>query len=148
MRVRDEGVWRDVARARAYVDGAWREMAEVQVREDNAWRVAAEFIDDLTLSLFPPSLQVLIANSGLAVTQPVTATPAGGRGPFTYQWERVNGVFANITAPQSATTQFSFFLPSDSFFEGVYKCTVTDALGSEVSQTLSLTFESIPLIGR
>ena len=148
MRILDEGVWRDVARARVYVDGAWREMTEVQVREDNAWSVPTELIDDLTLSLSRPSLQVIISGSGLAATQPVTANPAGGRGPFTYQWERVNGVFANITAPQAATTQFSFFLTSDRFFEGIYRCTVTDALGAQASQNVSVTFESIPSFGR
>ena len=148
MRVRDEGVWRDVVRARVYVEGAWRELNEVQAREDNAWVIAAEFVDDLSLSISPQFAGAVRVGSGFAVTDAATATPIGGRGPFTYQWERVSGVFAGISAPQSASTQFSFFLPPVSFLEGIYSCTVTDSLGSVASDTVNVTFESIPTNGR
>ena len=55
MIVRDEGAWGDVTKARAYVDGAWRELNEAQAYQSGAWRIAAEFVDDLSLTISPPS---------------------------------------------------------------------------------------------
>ena len=142
MIVRDEGAWGDVTKARAYVDGAWRELNEAQAYQSGAWRIAAEFVDDLSLTISPPSAVGNVLGSGFAVTLPVTALPAGGRGPFTYQWTFVSGTQGALSSPLPASTTFSLFLTSGSNASAVYNCAVTDSLGSLASANVSVVFQS------
>ena len=142
MKVRSDGAWRDVIGGRAYIDGAWRELNEAKAYQDGEFKVIAEFVDDFSISVFNENVIAFELGTGLAVSPPVIATPEGGRGPYTYRWTRVSGVFAAISAPNSAGTRFSFFVNNGETFSGVYRCTATDDLGSVASVDVNVQFIS------
>ncbi|NRA41704.1 MAG: hypothetical protein HRU21_05265 [Pseudomonadales bacterium] len=144
MIVRDEGAWGEVTRARVYVDGGWRELNEVQAYEDNAWRIAAEFVDPLSVTITPSETFGRSSTNGFVVTAPVSATPSGGRGPFSYEWSFVSGSQGAITSPLTASTAFSLFLPEGASAEAVYRCTVTDNLGTVATSDVTAFFLDNP----
>ena len=142
MRVRSDGAWRDVIGGRAYIGGAWRELNEAKAYIDGEFKVIAEFVDDLSVSVLNDDIFAERFGSGLALSPPVLAAPNGGRGPYTYQWSRVSGAFASISSPNTAETRFSFFVQTFESVVGVYRCTVTDSLGSTASVDVRVTFVS------
>ena len=142
MRVRDEGAWREVNNARAYVEGAWREIDEVQAYEGDDWRVAAEFVDPLSVTVSPVQAAAFTLGAGYALTQLITAIPTGGRGPFLYQWSFVSGIQGIITSPATPTTAFSLFLSEGASASAVYRCTITDNLGSVATANVPAFFQS------
>ena len=142
MRVRDEGAWREVTKSRVYAEGAWRDINEVQTYQDDAWRIAAEFVDPLSVTITPSQANGSDFGTGFVVTSLVTAIPEGGRGPFSYEWSFVSGFQGAITSPLTSSTAFSLFLPQGANASAVYRCTVTDNLGSVASADVSAFFES------
>lgn len=89
-------------------------------------------------------------NSGLDVaiqTQPVTASPAGGAEPYSYEWTLVSsggGTWA-IGSPNAATTAFSGGNcgPGEGL-TATFHCTVTDSAGNVVtSDTVEASVNNI-----
>lgn len=80
------------------------------------------------------------ASGSVAASQPqfrtvtsnsVTATPAGGTGPYTYSWTKVSGASSiSATSPTAATTTFSALVAKDSTVDAVWRVTVTDSLSA------------------
>jgi hypothetical protein len=119
-RVRIGGVWRTLVRGRAYIGGAWRDIVS--------------FVQPLTLVVSPTTVtRAITAIPGTAISPSVTATPSGGRAPFSYSWARVGMGSITVNSPASATTTFSRFFEAEGDFTELFRCSVTDSLGTVVT---------------
>lgn len=73
-------------------------------------------------------------------SNPVTATPSGGTGPYTYSWAKVSGDSAvSANSPTAATTDFSAIVPRDGERSAIWRVTVTDSLSATASADVSVT---------
>lgn len=64
-------------------------------------------------------------------TNQTTVTPSNGIGPYTYSWSSIAGW--TVTAPSSATTNFSAVVSPGDDLLVTFVCTVTDSAGSVVT---------------
>jgi hypothetical protein len=145
VRVRADGAWRTVRSGRIRINNAWRQLTRAAVYHDGAWRQSAVFVEPLTLAAAPPFTDGIIIVPGTAATGNVTATPSGGLAPFTYAWTRISGAEASISNPANATTSFSLFMATPGDLSTVFRCTVTDALGSTATADATATFSGFTL---
>jgi hypothetical protein len=113
----------------------------VAVFHDGAWRNGAVFVPPLSLAVSPSDTGGGNFVPGTITTGSVTATPTGGLAPFTYAWTRLSGDPANPTAPTNATTSFSLFANDPASFSAVFRCTVTDSLGTTATADVPTFFE-------
>jgi hypothetical protein len=141
VRVRADGAWRTVRSGRIRINNAWRQLTRAFVFQNGAWRQSAVFVEPLTLSVSPATANGGIIVPGTVTTGSVTATPTGGLAPFTYAWARISGDPAAANAPTNATTSFSLFLNDPVNAEAVFRCTVTDALGSTAAADVTASFQ-------
>jgi hypothetical protein len=100
---------------------------ELFIRTGGVWKKIANIGADLSISLSPTSY--------VGPSPACTATGAGGSGGYTYAWTKVSGVTLTVSAPSSATTNFTGGVDGDL---AVYRCTVTDSLSTAVYQDLSI----------
>jgi hypothetical protein len=142
MRVRTGGAWRPVTSGRVRVNNAWRTLTRAMVYHDGAWRDGAVFTPPLSLALNSGSAFAFTVPPGTAVTDPITATPTGGLGPFTYSWTRIAGSVGTAATPNSATTTFSQFMGASETVSATFRCTVTDSLGSTATAEVEVTFSA------
>lgn len=142
MRVRVGGAWKEVASARVYVGGAWRTLVEARAYVSSAWETIANFVPDLTVSVSPPGASGSTSGAGAVTTNSVTATPSGGKGPYTYAWTRILGNASTVTSPASATTTFQRFMPPGEEAAETWRVTVTDNLGTAASADIIASFIS------
>lgn len=90
--------------------------------------------------LFTPEPAELVQT---VTTNNVTATAAGGTGPYTYLWEYVSGSSAHIPSnPSGATTNWSATQPKNSTRDSVWKVTATDSLSATSSANVTVSTES------
>ena len=73
----------------------------------------------------------------------VLATVTGGQAPFTYSWVRTSGdIEMAVDSPSAASTTFtSTGLTAGETDSAVFTCTVTDALGRQSSDSITVTLE-------
>ena len=71
-----------------------------------------------------------------------TVTPTGGLAPFTYSWARLSGT-GTPTSPVSANTYFVETVADYDTETGVFRCTVTDVLGSTAFTDITATFNNL-----
>jgi hypothetical protein len=143
------GQWRTISSAEAYVNGAWHNITNGEAYVNGAWRAIASFVQPLTLSVTSDG------SSDSTYTQtpgPITGTPTGGLGPFTYAWVLVsssNLTGITINTPSLASTTMTATVTASSPTVGIatLRCTVTDSLGSTATGTGTLSIERIPPSG-
>ena len=130
------GAWKPVVSAQVFVAGAWKAVATVQAYQ-GAWKDAGSYAPPMTVTA--PDVSGYTSNATIR-TNPTTATPAGGTGPYTYSWVKLSGQ-GTADTPTSATTTFTvagaFAGYSDT---GVYQVTVTDARATTAQATITATF--------
>lgn len=141
MRVRLDGVWREIGAGRIRINNTWRPLTRARAYVSGAWRDVATFLLPLTLSSSPVSPLASVVGAGEASTGPVTITPSGGLGPYTYAWSLVSGS-CTISSPTSASSNFSRTMTNGERAEVTVRCTVTDSLGTVATIDVILTFES------
>ena len=128
------GAWRTVRRGEVTIGGAPRVITRGEVYRSGTWREAASFIPPLSLNVSPAYV------SGIAVTPKpttrtvytnyATATPVGGRGPYSYSWI-VGG--ASAETPSNATTRIFSSLGANQEKTGIATVTCTDSAGTTAS---------------
>lgn len=76
------------------------------------------------------SAQGYAGGSYLLASSPVTCTPSGGTGPFTYAWIRNSGDTIGADSSTAQATTFSYFSAPVDTRTASYKCRVTDSLSN------------------
>ncbi len=101
--------------------------------------VAAAYIKPLTVVITPSSVAGS-SNFPPVVTNPATATPDGGKAPYSYAWTKVTGSApSQADSPSASSTTFSSTqLPG--LINETWKCTVTDAVGFTAEDEVDVTF--------
>jgi hypothetical protein len=141
VRVFVDSSWREVSGGRAFIEGAWRRLVAARVYDGTAWADAASFVQPLSVSIEPDPVTRSVTEGTTGQTANVTATPTGGRAPFSYTWARVSGdTSITATSATSATTRFSRFVPDTDTYSAVWQVTVTDADGTTATDTVSVSF--------
>jgi hypothetical protein len=143
VKVRTEGAWRDVPNGRIRINNNWRPLTRILVFNEGAWRSSSIFVSPLSLAIAPTSVSGIITAPGTVTTNVASSTPTGGLAPFTYSWVRISGVSASPTSPTNAATSFNFFLDTPGTASAVFRCTVTDALGSTATADVTAIFNYI-----
>ena len=156
MQIRLGGAWRSTVSATAYINGAWREIDSGKAYIGGAWRNIANFTapkstptpspsptpsGTLTLSISPSSFSATGIHS--TVNSPtLTATPSGGRSPYSYAWSLTfqDGP-ATINSPSSASTTIASTGASQ--IKG--KCVCRDSTGLSASATFSGSFDQVQI---
>lgn len=100
----------------------------------------------LAASVNTTDLSGFVSGEGAAVTSsPAIVTATGGQAPYTYDWTYVSG--DTTTYPGSDASYASYFyrlILSGSGFTSVWKCKVTDNLGTIVySPNVTILLESL-----
>lgn len=131
LRIQDGGTLRNILRLKVMdADGV-------------ALRTVATFAAPLSLSISPsPTAGSSFASAGApasCTTAPVTATPSGGLGPYSYSWTALSGD-GTINSPSSATTAFSYASIAPDSASGTFRCTCTDSSGQSATADVSATF--------
>lgn len=151
MQVRKGGSWRSVTSAQAYINGAWRQILYGQCYKSGKWRNVVNFTTStgggtttgLTVSLSANSIRST-SNATTITCAPVTATPSGGKSPYTYTWAFTaqDGNAFVINSPTSASTTVTVTgLGAGLDATCSIACTVKDSTGlSATSSACSLTF--------
>lgn len=136
---------------RAKSAGAWHP-GQTKFKQGGAWgpatlyrKTAGVWQTDAPLVASAAPATLTVAGTGASPsTTAAKATPNGGVSPDSYAWTKVSGGDIVAATPGAASTTFA---PGAALTQGetrtaVYKCTVTDSLGTEVDTgtvTISLT---------
>jgi hypothetical protein len=144
VRVRQGGSWSEVPSGQVRVGGAWKTLLRIRAYISGAWEDVAVFVEPLTASASPSSVTTTRIGAGPVTTVLVTATPAGGLGPFTYSWARIAGTGGAITLPTNSATTFSRTMGEDEVALNTFRCTVTDSLGNTATADAFVDFISTP----
>lgn len=142
FQVQDAGTLRTITGMIVRQGGVNRQILTVRVMHDGVLRTVAQFSDPLSASASPVAVSGNIASefADPVITNSATASPAGGRSPFTYQWVRISGNTALATNSTSATTAFSATVPPGEFRSAVFQVTITDAAGQSDTAQVTATF--------
>jgi hypothetical protein len=146
LKVRHQGALRTISRLSVRVGGRLRQLRTLKVMHDGELRLVANFAPPLSVSVspnfvsgaaFPLKPQAQVVTTGYA-----TATPSGGRAPYTYSW---SGSDAN--SPTRASTSFTRTVPAESEIEETHTVTVTDSMGTSASASVTAIFSNHSQIG-
>lgn len=108
-------------------------------------------VGSLAVALSAYSTYRFRANVYSATSDAIVATPSGGTGPYTYEWQHASGSVEIVPdTPTAASTAFTAeFDYLGQHYNATYVCKATDALGAfgysaPVSVTLGCFSVSIP----
>lgn len=126
--IRDDGnTPRTSARVRARdVDNVSREIKRVRMRD------ASNVLRTVWAALTATAVPANVSGTGpgpTITTNSTTVTPAGGVGPYTHAWTRLAFSGAGdcaATAPNAASTAFTFSQVVPGTAAATWRCTVTD----------------------
>ena len=132
MEVYRASAWRQIITGEVFVGGSWRTITTGESYIGGTWRRIATFVQPLTLAITPTTVYGSGTGAiGRVYTDPVTATPTGGLGPFTYSWTIPAGSGgATATTPASASTTISALMNKATTINSYATCVVTDSLGT------------------
>ena len=142
--------WRTVSYGELLIGAAWKRLTRGEMYKDGAWRSLASFTPTLTVSVTPaPAIAYtspLHPTSSTAFTV-MTATPAGGLGPYTYLYSIVSSTGSTpvIATPTLASTRISKTVPAFADITDDFNVVVTDSLGATASQSFSIEFINEPI---
>lgn len=142
LQVRDSGTLRTITAMTVREAGLDREILTMKVQDGGVLRTVAEFASSLTVSGVPSAVAGF--NSGGTsvpiTTDPTTATPDGGRGPFTHSWTLLSGGPATAITPSMATTTFRATPGVDETILATFRVTTTDDAGQVATADVDATF--------
>lgn len=134
IRVRDNGgTLRTVARIRVRDEtGALRTVQRVRMRDtSNTLRTVFQYFQ---VSISPSTISQSGTTSTITTSTYAVVTATGGTAPLSYLWSLVAGDFISPTSPLSASTAFrKTGAAVESDYVATFVCTVTDALGNELT---------------
>ncbi|MCW2405028.1 hypothetical protein M2336_001657 [Sphingobium sp. B1D7B] len=139
--IRLQGAPRQIVKASAFHAGALRILRSIKVMDGDNVRTVALFASPLSAAISPSSVigAAPRPEPSTAITGPVVCIPTGGASPFTYVWSRVSGDIFTIQNAGTATVRFSRAnVAATELFQGLYRCTVTDAVGQTASADVNV----------
>lgn len=146
LRVLDNGTLRTIIRLRIKQAGVLRDIRTLKVMDGGVLRTVGAFADALSATMSPASVTGFGEPASISAPASVTTSTAslvkgGGFSPYTYAWTHISGDTATINSPSSASTTFTAIVTlAEGELQGVFRCTVTDALGATASDTVTATF--------
>lgn len=133
----NSGAWRSLGRGEIFIGGQWKRITRAEAYKGGQWRAVAKFVETLTASVVPATAEgyanPLKPVSRSITTNTVTATPAGGLGPYSYVWSSGN-------TTTLATNSFTRTVPADTEIIDTASVTITDSLGAVAVATVNLSF--------
>lgn len=128
---RSAGAWVDVQTVKRRLSGAW-------VTVWTAYTAVSVVLNTYSVTKYGSGSTV---NGPSGNTAPVTATPSGGTGSYTYSWTRISGDTSTvISATNTASVTFSRTnCVTNVDYVSTWRCTVSDGTTSaykDVSVTL------------
>lgn len=141
-KIRQGGAWRTITGCKVFKGGSWRSIKAIKVYSDGAWRDVGNFTvggGDLNLTLSNSSVTRSARLTTIGSTI-VIASPTGGQTPYTYAWTKQSGDAISAMTPSNAGTAFQ--ASGMAILEtrtAVFRCTVTDTLGSSEHADVSVT---------
>lgn len=144
LKVRDAGTLRTIKRLTVKVGGINRRIKTIKGMDDGTLRLLATLADDLSVSAPFSATGFGDGNEGESITTvAITASVAGGIGPYSYAWVRQSseGTASTATAPTMATTAFvkTANVAGESTTD-VWRVTVTDSTGATATTDVSAIF--------
>lgn len=144
VKIMDAGsVLREASSLKVQDGGTLRRILRVKVMDDTSTlRTVATFVAPLSVSLAVSMAYYPVAYGPDA--QPIeydavaslSATPAGGLGPYTYSWALLSGTGWTLAASTTATTTATG--DADFVTAAVVRVTVTDATGQTATADISI----------
>jgi hypothetical protein len=140
------GTWRRAANVWMNDAGTWRKARSIWINDAGTWRKIMSAMTATGPGSVTGSGGGLTAGVPVAVTTTsAAATVADGVPGYTYAWSYVSGEVAGINTPTASSTTFTRNRPVPAIgvvdtFDGIYRCTVTDSVGTTASFDLTATF--------
>lgn len=134
----DGAAWVDLTIAKRWDGAAWQDLAGFGGGGSGfSVTVSPGAAVGLLFTPEPASLFQTVTTSN------VTASAAGGTGPYTYSWTYVSGSSAHIPSnPSGATTNWSATQPKNSTRQSVWRVTATDSLSATATADVAVETES------
>lgn len=145
IKVAVDGEWKEMTSAKIAIDGVWKPVERITVMEDGAWRVVYTATPPLSATI-SPGFAFGSRSAKITISVPtgfVTASPVGGKAPFSYAWTQISGMTAAIGSPSAATTNFSMRVIPYETEAAQFRCTVTDADGKTASAIVTASFVNL-----
>lgn len=145
FRVLDNGTLRDIKNLFGLQAGVSRRARTFKVMDDDELRTVAVFAPPMSASVssdFASGRWDGAPGERVVTTFSVTASPVGGLAPYTYLWERTTGSGV-ANSPTSARTNFSASVPYGQALTGVFRCTITDAVGQQATVNVNAAFLNV-----
>lgn len=143
MKARIDGAWREIITGQIRVGANWKRFVGAWAYVGGAWKEVASFIAPLTGALSQYTVGKGVLGGGSGTTSAVSATPSGGRAPYSYLWVRLTGT-ANISSTTSASVTFTDSVEVDQTKTSTFRCTITSADGQAVTPPdLTVNFNGI-----
>ena len=145
IKIVDAGVTRTITAGKVRVAGITRNLLSIKVMDGGTLRTVATFVQPMSVSLSASSVSGASQNDPI-YTGSTTATPSGGKGPYSYAWtiQSFEGVESTALYPSMSSTGFTKSVPDGDTETDVWRVTVTDSLGSTATATVSARFTNIP----
>lgn len=141
MKINVGGVWKPVTALRVNVAGAWKNVTKVRVNVGGVWKDAGTYLTALSATINDAAPSGRTFGTNPVSTNVVTVTPSGGLAPYTYSWALISGR-GSPESPTMASTRFSEYVDDYGTAVGLFRCTVTDALGATVTVDADATFNN------
>jgi hypothetical protein len=136
-------VLRTISKMRVLDGSTLRNIVRMKVMDTGATlRTVATFATPLSVSITPPTLYKESYAANVLISDPATAVPSGGLGPYTYSWTIIAGG-ASVNPPTTnATVDFtSEVLVEDAApEESTARVTCTDSSGQTATATVTMAF--------
>ena len=147
IKVRDAGATRTITGMQVKHAGTVRRVRTVKVMDGDELRTVAQFFSDLSVSVSP---EYVVGGGSSFKPAPITtttatATPSGEAAPFTYSWVKLSGDGEPVS-PTQAGTKFTAVIGTGTF-HGVFRVTVTDAIGQTASADVEASFTNYGSVG-
>lgn len=149
------GAWRSISSGRVCIDGAnYKTITRgIACIDGTNWVTIANFVPTLSVSISPAQAygytNPLKPIPQKVTTGPLTATPSGGKPPFTYSWAITShtGTSPILNSASSASTTASATVAANTEQTASAHVTVTDALGSTAGDDGEFFFSNQSQIG-
>jgi hypothetical protein len=142
LHINDGGTWRAIRNVYVNDAGTWRTIQNVYINDNGTWRLVFSALSATAEGTEP---LFKLGNATNITSNPITATPSGGSGSYTYAWSIVSHDDPNSTPTiNDSTSQVCSVTTSENPSSQIaisvtVRCTVTDSATGATAQTNTVT---------